>query len=224
MRNSAVSVGESSKGSGRKLCRPEARRHQCRRRRIQAGIEITADDRTRDIAAAVDPGQELLHLKQPQRVVAPRHEQVSDIDVHRHVSDQHARDQCDHVARLVIEIPGFDNGEARQQRLSFDLGEAVHFGLLYQGVVMAGSLDRSGAKIASRLRRQAYFVECDQVGRQSCYLVDDQRPTRRPAFMILFEVQCDYTERHSSPPPASPTSPGVYRCRRCGYAWRRPAR
>ena len=105
MRNRTISVGERGEGCGRKLCRPEARRHQCSRRRIQAGIEIAANDRTRHIAAAVDQGQELLHLKQPQRVVAARHKQVSDIDVHRHIADENARDQRDHVARLVMRFP-----------------------------------------------------------------------------------------------------------------------
>src|ERR1051325_9851559 len=53
----AIPAGQRSEGGRRGLGRPEARCHQCSRRRIQAGIEIAADDRSCHIAAAVHPGQ-----------------------------------------------------------------------------------------------------------------------------------------------------------------------
>ena len=83
---------------------------------------------------------------------------------------------------------------------------------------MAGSLGRSGAKIVSRLQRHAYFVERDQVGRQSRQLVDDQRPTRRPAFVVLFEVQRDHTERHSLSPPSAADLARCLAMPPCAYA------
>src|SRR4051794_18465203 len=95
-------------------------------------------------------------------------------------------------------------GGKRVSSASPSILERLFTCLLHQGVVMAGSLGRSGAKIVSRLQRHAYFVERDQVGRQSRQLVDDQRPTRRPAFVVLFEVQRDYTERHGLPSAGAP--------------------
>jgi hypothetical protein len=83
---------------------------------------------------------------------------------------------------------------------------------------MAGSLGRDEAKIASRLQWHAYFVECDQVGRQSCYLIHDQRLARRPAFVVLFEVQRDHTERHSLSPPSAADLARCLAMPPCAYA------
>jgi hypothetical protein len=65
---------------------------------------------------------------------------VGHIDIDRRIVDENAGDQRDDVARLIVEIAGFDDGEAGQQGLAFDLRQAVDAGLLNQIVPDSGHL------------------------------------------------------------------------------------
>ena len=53
--------------------------------------------------------QKLLHLKEPQGIVAARYVEVGHIEIDRPLLDHDAGDQRDDVAGLIIEIAGFDD-------------------------------------------------------------------------------------------------------------------
>src|SRR5262249_23751444 len=71
MRDRAVAAGERREGGRRGLARAEAARHQRRGGLVERRVEIAADDACcRFILAPVDPGEELLHLEEAERIIA----------------------------------------------------------------------------------------------------------------------------------------------------------
>jgi hypothetical protein len=58
--------------------------------------------------------QKLLHLKEPQGIVAARHIEVGHIEIDRPLLDHDPGDQRDDVAGLIIEIAGFDDRKPGQ--------------------------------------------------------------------------------------------------------------
>ena len=60
---------------------------------------------------------------------------MSYVDIQRLAIDENAGDLRDHIARLEVEVSGFDDGKAGEQRFAFDQGQAVCPRLLDQIVV-----------------------------------------------------------------------------------------
>src|SRR5262252_1533886 len=106
----------ASEGRRHGLGRAKSSGHQPGRRGIEGGVEGAAYDRRRAVPPAVDPLQKLLHLKEPQRIIAARHVEVGHIEIDRPLLDQDAGDQRDDVAGLIIEIASFDDWKPGQQR------------------------------------------------------------------------------------------------------------
>jgi hypothetical protein len=42
------------------------------------------------------------------------------VNIQRHYANEDASNQCDHVARLIIQVGTLDHGEAREQRLALN--------------------------------------------------------------------------------------------------------
>lgn len=141
------------------------------------------------------PGQQLLDLKQPQRIVAARHEEMGDVNVRRRVADQHARHQRHHVARLKIEVGALDDGKARQQRLTFDFRQAVHARLLNE-IVCEAVLADVIAQRPRRLQRHADLVERQHVGPETADFLGDQAAAGVPTLVALLQVEGYDPNRH----------------------------
>ena len=109
MRDRAVPIGERGEGRRHGLGRAKSGGHKPGRRGIKGGVEVAAHDRRRAVRSAFDPLQELLHLKEPQGIVAASHVEVGHTEIDRPLLDHDAGDQRDDVAGLIIEIAGFDD-------------------------------------------------------------------------------------------------------------------
>src|SRR5262249_40687930 len=150
---------------------------------FQRRVEITADDARRDIIAAVHPRQQLLHLKQAQRIIPAGHVEVRHMHIDQRLLDGDARDQRHHVPRAVVQVAGLEDREAGQQRLSFDLGEAVYTRLLDEVVFDADALPSSLLYPTCRLLWDAHLVQRENVGPDGTQLLDDQLAACVPPFV-----------------------------------------
>src|SRR3954463_6226958 len=85
----------------------------CSRRGIQCRVEISANDAVRNIVAGIDPCQELLHLKQAQRVVSARHVQMCDVNIYWPIINYHTSDLRHHVPCLIVQVRRFHYSKTR---------------------------------------------------------------------------------------------------------------
>ena len=70
---------------------------------------------------------------EPETAAANRrraHVEVGNVHIQRRVVDENARHQCHDVAGLIVQVPGLEHGEAREQCLSLDFRETVGARLL----------------------------------------------------------------------------------------------
>ena len=102
MRDCAVRFGERRECCWRALRVPESRRHQRGGRPVARRVEVAAHDARCGIAAAVDPRQQLLHLIEPQRIVASRPVKVCHVDIDGLALDEDGSLAVAHIGMGVV--------------------------------------------------------------------------------------------------------------------------